>query len=334
MAFQSEFQNNPKLKDTALYDKDHVGLMYSPKGTHVLLIKKALNAWASKKGVKPLLDATSDVYDTLTADRVALYKNNQVPKILNYKQEIDNIVGIKTIAALDKELPPANKTDPSDIVLLKKFDLIIYISGKADANDFGGKPLAQGDSGEFDDVIKLGPKSGRTLEKRGFGGSLENNFGMRRTVEHIKAASLIPDHRIVLYGYSAGAKQLLQACRNIEFDNAAAGKLDMPNILRPIPMHVDLLITLDAAAGFGEVNRTVAGCVRRNVNFFQTSSSLGGSHGAPNNPEMGVEGIRPDVDNRPLDGELKETFTTKRHDKINEIAHPRAMDEIRKFIAS
>ena len=53
MAFQSEFADNEKLNKAAVNDADHVGEQFSPKGPWVVLIKKALNAWAAKQRPLP-----------------------------------------------------------------------------------------------------------------------------------------------------------------------------------------------------------------------------------------------------------------------------------------
>ncbi len=106
MAFQSEFEDNAKLKACAVNDLDHIGEVYAPRGPWVLLIKKALNTWA-KKQIPPVPQVpVNDLFGRETGDLVALYKVKHRPKILNYEGKIDRIVGKKTVAALDRELPP------------------------------------------------------------------------------------------------------------------------------------------------------------------------------------------------------------------------------------
>jgi hypothetical protein len=105
MAFQSEFADDDKLKQCAINDADHVGEQFAPKGSWVVLIKKALNAWSAKQRPPLVALALTDVFGKDTGDRVALYKSKQTPPILNYAGKIDRIVGKKTVAALDKELP-------------------------------------------------------------------------------------------------------------------------------------------------------------------------------------------------------------------------------------
>jgi len=105
MTLQSEFLDSDKLRDCEVKDIDHVGEQFSPRGPWVVLIKKALNAWAAKQ-TPPLAPLPlTDIFGSETGDRVALYKTRHVPPILNYQGKIDRIVGKKTVAALDKELP-------------------------------------------------------------------------------------------------------------------------------------------------------------------------------------------------------------------------------------
>ncbi len=99
---------NPKLRACLVNDKDHIGLATFPerdrRGIHVVLIKKALNAFARRFGMDEL-DETNDFYDQETADLVTTFKELHKPPILNFMRQIDNIVGKQTIAALDDELP-------------------------------------------------------------------------------------------------------------------------------------------------------------------------------------------------------------------------------------
>ncbi|MFN7923928.1 MAG: hypothetical protein U0Q16_27755 [Bryobacteraceae bacterium] len=113
MPFQSEFGDSDKLNACAVNDPDHVGEQFSSKGPWVVLIKKALNAWSAKQ--RPALPAlaSNDSFDRDTGDRVALYKLRHAPPILNYQGKIDRIVGKKTVAALDLELPAKATPTPA-----------------------------------------------------------------------------------------------------------------------------------------------------------------------------------------------------------------------------
>ncbi|NVN93080.1 MAG: hypothetical protein HXX11_21135 [Desulfuromonadales bacterium] len=114
MEFQSEFENDAKLKACALNDNDHIGEQFASKGPWVELIKKALNAWAVKQNPPAGQILINDQFGKETGDLVALYKTRQVPPILNYAGKIDRIVGKKTVVALDKELP-SRKVAPAPL---------------------------------------------------------------------------------------------------------------------------------------------------------------------------------------------------------------------------
>src|SRR5262245_30064904 len=100
MPFQSEFADNAKLNACAANDADHIGEQFAPKGPWVVLIKKALNAWAARQQPPGVQLPLTDLFNSETGDGVALYKSRQVPSILNYAGQIDRIVGKKTVVAL------------------------------------------------------------------------------------------------------------------------------------------------------------------------------------------------------------------------------------------
>lgn len=244
--------------------------------------------------------------------------------------EWDGVLGKNTLGALDGLLPLNSDGPPPNIITGPK-DVLIYISGKADDVGFGGKELAAKDSTEFADLVTIPPRPGFALIRRGFGGSLVNADGITETI-----ATIITSHqpgnggRIILYGYSAGAKQLMEACFALDARNT------FPNFafLTKMFFFVDLLITIDAAGGAGTFlqPRIVAGCVRKNVNFFQTSTSKGGSFGGPNVGTLGPAGFLPSIDNKPMDGDVASTGHFDRHNKINELAHPKAVALVRKAL--
>jgi hypothetical protein len=99
---------HPKLQRCLVDDRAHIGLNTFPvsnrRGRHVQMIKLALNAFARRMGMDQL-DESNDLYDQETADLVTTFKELHRPPILNFAHKIDAIVGKKTIAALDDELP-------------------------------------------------------------------------------------------------------------------------------------------------------------------------------------------------------------------------------------
>jgi hypothetical protein len=104
----SVFKFQPKLQSCLVDDRAHIGLTTLPttnrKGVHVQLIKRALNGFARRFGLDEL-DESNDVFDEETSDMVTTFKELSRPPILNFQNRIDAIVGKKTIAALDDELP-------------------------------------------------------------------------------------------------------------------------------------------------------------------------------------------------------------------------------------
>lgn len=94
MALQSElFRGDPKLEAAAISDSAHI--LPGARGPHVAKIQQALIELAAAAIVP------DGVYGSATAEAVGDFKRKQQPQILNFAGRIDNIVGIKTMAALD-----------------------------------------------------------------------------------------------------------------------------------------------------------------------------------------------------------------------------------------
>ena len=127
MPLTSEFKRNRQLLACAESDPAHIGRQFNAKGEHVKLIRKALNAWLDRENLNPKparLNEAVDIYDEQVAKRVALYKSTK--RIFNFRGQIDDIVGIKTVDALDKELPI--ELDPIDIES-SFMDVIVHFAG-------------------------------------------------------------------------------------------------------------------------------------------------------------------------------------------------------------
>src|SRR5690348_3481583 len=93
MPLQSQrFRGDPQLEAAAVSDPAHI--VQGARGPHVVKIQQALN----------LLDAAGldedGSYGPLTAAAVSAFKQKR--NILNVQGKIDNIVGKKTMAALDE----------------------------------------------------------------------------------------------------------------------------------------------------------------------------------------------------------------------------------------
>jgi hypothetical protein len=110
MALQSKlFSGDAKLEAAAILDPAHI--LPGASGPHVVKIQQALIQVAGAA------ITANGFYGPETAAAVADFKHSQKPPILNFAGKIDNIVGIKTMAALDAALPPSGSN------LLLNFDL-------------------------------------------------------------------------------------------------------------------------------------------------------------------------------------------------------------------
>ncbi len=111
MALKSRlFSNDPKLEAAATADSGHI--LQGARGPHVGKIQKALNLLINA-GL-----AVDEQYGPRTAAAVAEFKRRQKPPILNFKGQIDDIVGIKTMAALDAAVAAIEENEPGEITSL------------------------------------------------------------------------------------------------------------------------------------------------------------------------------------------------------------------------
>jgi len=102
----------------------------------------------------------------------------------------------------------------------------------------------------------------------GFGGSLRNKqLGV--AAAQVVLATHDRRAKLIIYGFSAGGINGLDLCRAL-----AASPLT-------VDVAVNLLVTVDVAAGSEFVDRTVPSNVGLNRNYFQTAPSLRGSRGGP-----------------------------------------------------
>jgi hypothetical protein len=104
--FFTEPKRNDRLEECLVEDSRHVAPKEPPeRGPHVALIQSALFAILPKVDFGDEIE--HNVYGPLTADAVFEFKNTRTPKILNpalHQTVPDNIVGRRTIAALDEEM--------------------------------------------------------------------------------------------------------------------------------------------------------------------------------------------------------------------------------------
>lgn len=283
MALQSQlFRGDPKLEAAAVSDPAHI--LQGARGPHVSKIQIAL---VQLDGARITPDSA---YGASTAAAVRAFKQKR--RILNFQGQIDDIVGKKTMTALDAEMfakekggggggqfalnfiLPAGLADildlPPDVITVPKRHILVYFSGVAD--DFGlGGILLQGTHGKvvLSDMENLpAPKQGDLKSVIGFGGSLRSTRGVNQAFTFVQALN-DPRGKLIIYGFSAGAVNGLELCRRLSSS--------LPNV------KVNLLVTVDAAAGpaTGSLDRSVPANVLRNRNYFQTTPSLNQSRGAP-----------------------------------------------------
>lgn len=241
-------------------------------------------------------------------------------------REWDGVLGRKSLLALDERLPVG--AGPAAQISTAPVDLLIYISGKADGNDFGGRQLAAGDSAEFDDVLTLQPRAGFHLRCVGFGGSLLNDSATPVALREILQFHMPWDgSKLMLCGYSAGARQVMEIAAALDLQNLPSA---FNGMIRQFQF-VDLMCTIDAATGLGTIvmPRMVAGNVRRNINYYQTMPSLGGSFGGPNQPVASPTRQIARVENHNLTPAMRSTVSTRFHQEILGIAHPLMMKALR-----
>jgi hypothetical protein len=292
MALQSKFNLVKKLQDCALFDKDHIGEHTFPpenrKGGHVSLIHEALNAWAAKQNppVKPVL--ASEVTDTRfgpdTARVVTLFKTQK--NILNFKNQIDPIVGIKTIAALDLEL--AALTDPKPLVEKKVADIAIRFQGASSTGTLTPNNVVNNrriviykamPGQPFGDKVTLHPFNGRALIRVGRQTNTigEASAGVFSSVLSELISTLVVigmgPGKVFIHGSSSGGRNAI----------------DFSAQLTRLGFNTHFVAAVDAATFQGDTQsrpeenidrpRTIPdfnldpGAVRNRHNFFQTTGN-------------------------------------------------------------
>jgi len=182
MALQSKFQLNDKLRACAAADKDHIGENTFPpedrKGVHVGLIHEALNAWVAKQKppVRPVAggEVSARAFGGDTARLVKLFKAQK--NILNFKGEIDPIVGIKTVSALDLELPALLKPSPNPEPTRPIADIVVKFQGAFEEGLLTPDSVLSGrrvaiykpmPNQPFGNAVMLNPFNGRALVRVG-----------------------------------------------------------------------------------------------------------------------------------------------------------------------
>lgn len=105
--FTSDRDVKNRLELCQDYDRHHV--LLGDKGKYVSFIQEALRRvmpelrLPAEELTNPVL-ARYGIYGPQTAAAVARYKRGHKPQILNYRSQIDPVVGRQTITALDKDI--------------------------------------------------------------------------------------------------------------------------------------------------------------------------------------------------------------------------------------
>lgn len=110
-------------------------------GEHVSKIQAALFAITSAQIDSDELGRS--FYGKTTANAVADFKRTRKPPILNYANQIDNIVGIKTMRALDEEMKRIDGGLGKEAEI-KTQDIVIHILGQDPSSGFAGKKTDEG----------------------------------------------------------------------------------------------------------------------------------------------------------------------------------------------
>ncbi len=344
------FSGDRQLLAAATSDRGHI--TPGARGPHVAKIQEALNRVG---GAKLAVDSQ---YGPQTAAAVVVFKTRR--NILNTSGRIDNIVGIKTVAALDSELSarerggapgvaggnrqaltsPAKVGDaplvlppdfigplvlPPDVIAptFPKRHLLVYFSGVVDQEGMGGVVLARPHGQDvLTDMENLPtPRAGEDKKEIGFGGSLVTTRGVEQALVFIRAMQKVSAAPSKLILYGFSAGGV----NAMELCRRLAQQL--PGVL------VDLLVTIDVAAGRGtsSLDRSVPDNVLRNQNFFQTAPSLNGSHGAPN--------VGKNVSNTNVDSRFGRTLDfipfigkTERHGAMQDVTRQEAVFFMRRTL--
>jgi hypothetical protein len=224
-----------------------------------------------------------------------------------------------------------------------------------------GKP---GSAHVLEEVQKI-KNPGRALKVIAFAGSLWlnelRNPGSNSMAEALQFIRSNYDSmgKIVIYGYSAGGLDALELVNYIPgcmgYYLVSSGEFYGPAGAAQhwgwrigwrkefVKVEVDLLVTVDAACGpsSGSMSRAIPGCVRKNINFFQTTPSDTpmapskwpvGSHGGPN--KKGAHGDEKNIENHDVTKEVTEWLKTRgispgqAHDHIDEFTAGSALKAI------
>jgi hypothetical protein len=123
------FKGDPKLEDCALRHPAHI--VPGSRGPHVGKIQKALVTLGA--GAISASEIASDFYGATTTAAVRAFKTKRDIINRTYQNSVDDIVGIMTITALDKEMYNFENRPPEPINY--SFYVALTDGGEADGHD-------------------------------------------------------------------------------------------------------------------------------------------------------------------------------------------------------
>lgn len=214
-------------------------------------------------------------------------------------------------------------------------DLVILYGGWGGIQE-GGGPLAPGPGTGTSQLVAaihampLPPL--HRVEILSVQGALVAQAGVERGLAFFRQ-HFHPQARIIIYGYSAGGTDALGLSRRIN-QEVAYYSLTSRRLMNVFQMEdrmsrelfgrvrIDLLVTVDVSSGPSSpvIDRTVPSCVRRNLNFYQTTPSSVRSRGAPNSASAAY----------PMDTRIENLDMTGQavHARIDEITNSRVREAI------
>lgn len=140
--FESKFFGQKPMGELlGAANEDRFHITPGSSGDHVSKIQAALFAITSAQIDSDELGRSS--YGKSTANAVASFKRTRTPPILNYANQIDNVVGIKTMRALDQEMKRIDGGLGKE-TNIKAQDIVVHILGQNPTSGIAGKKTSEG----------------------------------------------------------------------------------------------------------------------------------------------------------------------------------------------
>lgn len=321
MALQSAlFRGDLKLEAAFVSDRAHI--LQGSKGDHVTKVQRAL---AQLDGASIAVDGA---FGPGTAAAVGEFKKKR--NILNAEGRIDQIIGKKTMAALDAEMQ-AQERSGGNVAAGSRVGLVegasglgainhtlFYFSGASENLALHGAPLTGGLKEDLQNEMENIDVKPETSTVFGFGGTTLHLAGV--LAANLIAAARDPRGKLIIYGFSSGGINAMTLCRN----------------LRVVGTKVDLLVTVDVTDGSllteAPVDPLVPDNVKLNRNYFQRNISR--IFPIP----RGIRTIGPqteqiDCTHRPFSS-IPRPFGKNKHGQMETMTHFDTINDMRKVLKS